>query len=187
MSAFEFITIFFALLVGLAISHLLSALVNLIQVHNRVKTYWVNSIWVVTVFIWDVFAWWGLWDLRKMEMWTYPIFFLQVLNLCGIYLMTTLVLPKVSDSSEIDLENHYFLVRKMFFLTLAWNFGSIVLINHVLFGKAIFSSFTIMPLLLAFCSLLGVFTSSRRYHGFVSIFCFVSLLIFMSLDTNIIN
>ena len=187
MSAFEFITIFFALLVGLAISHLLSGLSNLIKIHDRVRTYWVNSLWIVTVFIWAVFAWWGLWDLRKMEAWNYPLFFLQVANLCGIYLMTTLVLPKAADTGEIDLENHYFLVRKMFFVTLTWNFSSIVVINKFLFSKDILSTFAIMPAILAFLSLLGSFTESRKYHGFVSVFCFISLLIFMSLDTNVIQ
>ena len=57
MSAFEFVAVLFSVIVGLAISHLLSAASELIEIHSRVKTYWVSSIWLLTVFIWDIFTW----------------------------------------------------------------------------------------------------------------------------------
>ena len=187
MSAFEFVAVLFSVIVGLAISHLLSAASELIEIHVRVKTYWVNNIWMVTVFIWAIFSWWGMWELNNLEMWDYPSFFLVVINLSGLYLMTTLVLPKATESGIIDLEKHYFLVHRIFFIITAWNFGSIILINHFLFFKPIFSPFTIMPFLLTFLSLFGVITKSRRYHGFLSVFTFISLIIFMSLDVTIIK
>ena len=94
MSAFEFVAVLFSVIVGLAISHLLSAASELIEIHVRVKTYWVNNIWMVTVFIWAIFSWWGMWELNNLEYWNYPSFFLVVVNLSGIYFMTTLVLPQ---------------------------------------------------------------------------------------------
>ena len=187
MSAFEFVAVLFSVIVGLAISHLLSAASELIEIHSRVKTFWVNNIWIVTIFIWDIFSWWGMWELNNLEMWNYPSFFLVVVNLSGIYLMTTLVLPRATESGVIDLEKHYFLVHRIFFIITAWNFLSIILINHFLFFKPIFSPFTIMPFLLTFLSLFGVITKSRRYHGFLSVFTFISLIIFMSLDITIIR
>ena len=187
MSAFEFVTVLFSVIVGLAISHLLKAVSDLIEIHSRVKTYWVNNLWIVTVFIWDIFTWWGMWELNNLEMWKYPSFFLIVINLSGIYLMTTLVLPKSTESGIVDLEKHYFLVHRIFFITTAYNFASIILINHYLFFKPLFSPFTIMPLLLTLLSVGGVITKSRRYHGFLSVFTFISLIIFMSLDITIIR
>jgi|TARA_X000001036_G_scaffold287693_1_gene267294 hypothetical protein len=187
MSAFEFVTVLFSVIVGLAISHLLSAASELIEIHSRVKIYWVNSVWVVTIFIWDIFSWWGMWELNNLEMWNYPSFFLVVVNLSGIYLMTTLVLPQPTETGRIDLEKHYFSVHRIFFIVTAYNFASIILINHFLFFKAIFSPFTIMPFLLTFLSLYGAVTKSRRYHAFVSVFTFISLIIFMSLDVAIIK
>jgi len=58
MSAFELLTALFSVTVGLAILYLSRSVSDLIDIHSRVKTYWVNSVWVVTVFIWDVFSWW---------------------------------------------------------------------------------------------------------------------------------
>ena len=46
MSAFEFVAVLFSVIVGLAISHLLSAASELIEIYDRVKTYWVNSLWM---------------------------------------------------------------------------------------------------------------------------------------------
>ena len=108
MSAFEFVAVLFSVIVGLAISHLLSAASELIEIHSRVKIYWVNAVWFVTIFIWDIFSWWGMWALNSLAYWDYPSFFLIVVNLSGIYLMTTLVLPKPNESGQIDLKKHFF-------------------------------------------------------------------------------
>ena len=51
MSAFEFVAVLFSVIVGLAISHLLRAAAELIEIHSRVKIYWVNAVWFVTIFI----------------------------------------------------------------------------------------------------------------------------------------
>ena len=113
MSAFEFVAVLFSVIVGMAISHLLSAASELIEIHARVKTYWVNTLWFITVFIWDIFSWWGMWALNDLEYWNYASFFLVVVNLSGIYFMTTLVLPQPSESGKINLEKHYFLVLSL--------------------------------------------------------------------------
>jgi len=182
MSAFEFVAVLFSVIVGLAISHLLAAVSDLIEIYERVKLYWVNSVWVLTIFIWDIFSWWGMWALNDLEYWDYPRFFLVVVNLSGIYLMTTLVLPKAIESDAINLEEHHYLVHRIFFITMAWNFICIVLINHILFYKPLISIFTMMPLLLTFLSMLGALFKSRRYHGFLAVFTLISLIIFMSSD-----
>ena len=187
MSAFEFVAVLFSVIVGMAISHLLSAASELIEIHSRVKIYWVNTIWLLTVFIWDIFTWWGMWALNDLEYWNYPAFFLVVMNLSGIYFMTTLVLPQPTESGKVDLEKHYFLVHRFFFIITAYNFFSIILINHFLFFKAIISPFTVMPFLLTFLSLYGAITQSRKYHGFLSVFTLISLIIFMSLDVTLIR
>ena len=187
MSAFEFVAVLFSVIVGLAISHLLSAASELIEIYNRVKTYWVNTVWLITVFIWDIFTWWGMWELNNLEHWDYSSFFLVVVNLSGIYFMTTLVLPQPTSSGEIDLKNHYFSIHRIFFIIIAYNFASIILINHFLFLKPIISPFTIMPFLLTFLSFYGAITKSNYYHGFLSIFTLLSLIIFMSLDVTIIR
>ena len=120
MSAFEFVAVLFSVIVGMAISHLLSAASELIEIHARVKTYWVNTLWFITVFIWDIFSWWGMWALNDLEYWNYASFFLVVVNLSGIYFMTTLVLPRATESGRIDLEKHYYLVHRIFFIITAF-------------------------------------------------------------------
>jgi len=115
MSSFEFVAVLFSVIIGLAISHLLAAVSDLVESSKRVKLYWITSIWIITVLIWDIFSWWGLWELQSLEFWNYPSFFLVVVNLSGLYLMTTLVLPQASESKNIDLRQHYYSVRKIFF------------------------------------------------------------------------
>ena len=53
--------------------------------------------------------------------------------------------------------------------------------------KPIISPFTIMPFILIILSFLGTLIESHKYHGFLSIFTLISLIIFMSLDVTIIK
>ena len=187
MSPFEFVTIFYSVIVGLALSHILGAMSDLIEIRERVKTYWLNSVWVVTVIIWTIFAWWGLWDLVKLESWTYAGFWLVVTNLASIYFITTLVLPKAIEEGEIDLEAHYFSVRKVFFSMIAYSLYSSVLMNHYLFGKAAISEFTVMPFIVGTAALAGVFTDSRKYHQGIGVFFLFLFIMFQLMDTTVIN
>ncbi len=127
-----------------------------------------------------------MWELNKLEYWDYSSFFLVVVNLSGIYLTTTLVLPQPTDVGKIDLKKHYFSIHRIFFI-IAYNFASIILINHFLFFKPIISPFTIVPFLLTILSSFGAITKSASYHGFLSVFTLISLMVFMSLDVTIIR
>ena len=75
MSSFEFVAVLFSVIIGLAISHLLAAVSDLVESSKRVKLYWITSIWIITVLIWDIFSWWGLWELQSLEFWNYPSIF----------------------------------------------------------------------------------------------------------------
>ena len=53
--------------------------------------------------------------------------------------------------------------------------------------KPIISPFTVMPFILIILSFLGILIKSHKYHGFLSIFTLICLIIFMSLDVAMIK
>ena len=128
-----------------------------------------------------------MWELNKLEYWDYSSFFLVVVNLSGIYFMTTLVFPQPTEVGKINLKKHYFSIHRIFFITIAYDFASIILIKHFLFFKPIIPPFTIIPFLLTILSSFGLIIKSASYHGFLSVFTLISLMIFMSLDVTIMR
>ena len=188
MSPFEFVTIFCSLILGLALSHILSAVTDLYEIRDRVKTYWLNSLWVVTVIMWSVFSWWGLWKLSiDLNEWHYAQYWFLVTNLASIYFFTTLVLPKATDQGIIDLETHYYSVHKAFFSIVAFSLFTSSAVNYSLFGKAIFSDMTVMPFIVGCAAVAAVFTDSRLYHKAIGVFMFILFLFFQISDVTVIE
>ena len=188
MSPFEFITIFVSLIVGFALSHILRAVSDLYEIRERVQMYWLNSLCVVTVIMWSIFTWWGLWMLSIDRLdWTYAQYWFLVTNVSSIYFFTTLVLPKATDEGAIDLEAHYFSVRKAFFSIVAFSLFSSAAVNHSLFGEELISAMTIMPCIVGCAALGGAFTESKRYHQGIGIFIFIMFIAFQLTDNTVIN
>ena len=188
MSPFEFVTIFYSVILGLALTHIFSAVSDLYEIRERVKTYWLNTVWVITVIMWAIYQWWGLWDLSHiLQSWNYVQYWFCVTNLASIYFFTTLVLPKATDKGLIDLESHYYSVHKAFFSIVAFSLFSSVAVNHSLFGEAIFSAMTIMPFIVGCAAVGAVFTESRLYHKSIGIFMFIMFIAFQLLDNTVIS
>ena len=188
MSPFEFISVFVSLIVGFALAHILRAVSDLYEIRERVKTYWLNSLWVVTVIMWSIFTWWGLWMLSiDLVEWTYFQYWLIVINISSIYFFTTLVLPKATDEGTIDLESHYFLVRKAFFSVVAFSLFSSAVVNYSLFGQPLIGPMTIMPCIVGCAAIGGAFTDSRLYHKCISVFMFIMFIAFQLTDVIVIE
>ena len=188
MSPFEFISVFVSLIVGFSLAHILRAVSDLYEIRERVKTYWLNSLWVVTVIMWSIFTWWGLWMLSiDLVEWTYAQYWLIVINISSIYFFTTLVLPKATDEGTIDLESHYFLVRKAFFSVVAFSLFSSAVVNYSLFGQPLIGPMTIMPCIVGCAAIGGALTDSRLYHKCISVFMFIMFIAFQLTDVIVIE
>ena len=188
MSPFEFISVFVSLIVGFALAHILSAVSDLYEIRERVKTYWLNSLWVVTVIMWSIFTWWGLWMLSvDLVEWTYAQYWILVINISSIYFFTTLVLPKATEDGMIDLEAHYYSVHKAFFSLIAFSLFSSAIVNYSLFGQPLIGTMTIMPCIVGCAAIGGVFTNSKSYHKGIGIFMFIMFVAFQLTDVTVIE
>ena len=188
MSPFEFVTIFYSVILGLALTHIFRAVSDLYEIRERVKMYWLNSVWVITVIMWSTYQWWGLWDLSiRLLTWNYAQYWFCVTNLASIYFFTTLVLPKATDEGIIDLEVHYFSVYKAFFAIVAYSLFSTVVINHYLFGNNLISAATIPPFIVGCFAVAAIFTKSKLYHQIIGVLILIIFIGFQLSDTIVIG
>lgn len=183
MSAFEFVTVFFSVVLGMAVAQLMTAIAELIENRHRVRSYWVQVVWVVTILVLQAQAWWGLWQLQAVSEWNIVGFMLIVLYMAAIYLMSRLALPRPDDGADrIDLRAHYYNVHRYFFSILLATSLLAVLLNVVLFKTNLLNPIQFVPYsFIAICAI-AVWTRNPTYHGAVALFFLVAFGVFIAMD-----
>ena len=182
MSPFEFVSVFFAVVLGLAVTHLMGSIGELIEVRSRVRGYWVLNLWVLNVLLLQTQSWWGTWGLRERE-WNVLAYFLVVVYFAAVYLATVLLLPPVREGDEvIDLRLHYYQARRAFFAALALAAVLAALMNVALFGSAALSVVTLIPLGFVLLAATGAWTASPVYHAAYAILFGALYALFMIAD-----
>ena len=127
MSAFEFISVLLSIVVGLALTRLLSGVGRALEIRRKIRFYWVQGVWVVNVGLLLIAFWWAtLFSHVDEEVWLFPNFVLLLLYSVLLFLQAVLIIP--TDFEEgADLEAHFFEVRPWFFtlsaLTAVAEFG----------------------------------------------------------------
>jgi len=110
MTQHEYVFVAISVILGLAITRLLSAVANLIRAHKRVVFHWSTAVWGLSVMFYILQLWWVGWDLRTVSQWTIVDFFVLVMGSIFVFFAAELALPcedyDVSDDSELDFLQH---------------------------------------------------------------------------------
>ena len=110
MTQHEYVFIAVSIILGLAITRLLSAVAGLIRVHRHVVFHWATALWAISIMLFILQLWWVGWELRTFSDWTIIDFFALVIGAIFIYGAAELALPKedydISDDSELDFIAH---------------------------------------------------------------------------------
>jgi hypothetical protein len=184
MSPFEFVAAFFSVVLGLGVAHLLGGISALLEARDRVRTNWIHSSWVLTTILLLIHSWWGMWSLKAAPAWSYPAFLCFVAYLIALYLISTLLLPRIQEHGPIDLGAHFDTIRPVFLSFVAAVFALGTVLNYTLFTVNIFSIFIIIPGVCFVLILLGAMIRNRRYHAVLALIVLFSLLAVMLSDTT---
>ncbi len=119
MSPFEYLSVLVSIIIGLAITQLLSAAARLIQVRQRVRPHATTLLWMATLFLIDTQIWWAAFERRDYTGWNFFLFLLYLLMPILAFLLSFLVVPELGDEDEIDLAANFAGNRPWFFGLLA--------------------------------------------------------------------
>jgi hypothetical protein len=131
MSPFEYLSVLVSIIVGLALTQLLSGAARLIQLRRRVVMHPATLWWMVSLFLINVQVWWVAFDRRESRDWNFFSFLLYLLIPIGLFLLSYLVLPDLGDEDRPDLRANFDDNRQWFFGLLA-ALPAISLIEQVL-------------------------------------------------------
>jgi hypothetical protein len=170
MSDFEFVSIILSIVVGLAITRILSGLASLIEFRKVLRIHWLTVGWAVLVLLILVVYWFAIVNVwRDRVQWTFGNLGILLVMAITLYFWAALVLPR-NLGADTDLPHHYESVRRPLFAILAiW--PALGLLDFAIDGietlKALDAGIWFGHTASIGVGLLGFFTASRRVHSII--------------------
>jgi hypothetical protein len=177
ISAFEYVTVFISIILGLGVTQILTGIADLIHQNKRVKIYWPHMVWVFLVLILHVQEWWVTFQLRSFGPWRLPVFLFIILYPVVLFVLARLLFPFGLTDEKVDLKIFYFESYRKIFL-----FGAILALLTVLdniFIRDFQSKDMIGPaLVFSSCTLIAVLKPRQAWiHKVFALSMFFLLLI----------
>ena len=119
LSPFDYLTVLVSIVLGLAMTNVLTRLAVVVTARERVDFYWPPVAWAVWVFFICVQHWWAQWSTHETVTWTFLKFSTGLLDPILLFFLSALVLPERDETRPIDLGAWYYRNRAWFFGTLA--------------------------------------------------------------------
>lgn len=115
MSKFEYLSVLTSIIIGLALTNLLSGAARLIQLRHRVRPHATTLCWMAMLFLVNIQVWWVAFERRESSEWTFFSFLLYLLIPITLFLLSYLVLPDLGDEDAVDLRANFDGNRGWFF------------------------------------------------------------------------
>ena len=129
MDQFLHIRVVLGILLGLAITRLLTGLARFVQHPGRQKVYGVHVGWAAFLFVLLTHFWWWEFRLVHVHDWTFVVYAFLICYVVLIFLLCTLLFP--DDLDEYTGYRDYFLSRRV------WFFGLLALSFLLDFGDTL--------------------------------------------------
>ena len=98
MDAFSYLSVLLSIILGLGLTHLLTAAGRLIRHRDRVQLDWLPLLWAGVMLVMFVQVWWAMFGLRDYQSWTFIAFLIVLAQTATVYMMAAVVLPEESLS-----------------------------------------------------------------------------------------
>jgi len=124
----------FSIILGLSLSQALGGIAGLVRGSNKVRTYAPHTIWLTMIVLTHFLMWWSIWDFREVE-WNYAKFIVASIQPMMLFFLSAIILPPASNSSDIDLDVHFFRIRPWLLSTYA-----VTMVIFIVDGPLVFAS-----------------------------------------------
>jgi hypothetical protein len=117
LEGFNHLSVLLAIILGLAITQILSGFRGLVHARARIRMYWPAITWAWLLLVIDVQTWWAMFGLRNHRDWTFGQFAVVLLQTIILYMLAALILPDfgTEGSEPFDLRESYFRQARWFY------------------------------------------------------------------------
>ena len=93
-----------SIVVGLAMTQLLSGAAEIAQQAKPVRTYWIHTVWMVNLFVTLIHFWWWEFGLMRIQTWTFLPYAFVICFAVLLYFLVALLVPQ-HLSEQADLKD----------------------------------------------------------------------------------
>jgi hypothetical protein len=117
MSAFDYLSVLFSIVLGLSITQLLAGFAGKVRGRARIAFYWPLPLQMLALFLINVQSWWAMFGMRYMREWNFFGFFIVLLQVTFTYLMSATITPDpVGEEGRLDQREFFFREKNWFFI-----------------------------------------------------------------------
>lgn len=135
MDAYSYLSVLNSIVLGLALTSLLSGFAVMVRARDRIRMYWPLAAQMALLFLLQVQMWWAMFSLRDIRHWSFAGFLVVLMEPVVAYLATAFLIPDVRDDEELDLRTAYFREARWFFAALLLVLVDSIAKNLVLYGN----------------------------------------------------
>lgn len=178
MSRFEYLSVLISIVLALGMGEVTVAWGRLLQNRERVQFSWLHVFWSAFIVLLIIQFWWGFWNYRVIEIWSFAALVLVVVEAI-VLVLCAIVLTPTAGIEPVDLEALYFRSARPFFLL-----GVILMLlftvsDTLIMGVSLQHGENIVRLLTAMVIGVAAFTSHRLVHRFLPVAALVLLAAFL--------
>jgi hypothetical protein len=169
--AFDYVMALAAVIVGLALTHMLVGVTRMVEGPARPKLDWVHLTWLAGIFVTVLLWWWAEFQWSTTTSWTFAMYLFILIYAVLLFLMSAALVP-ANGNGQIDYRD-FFDGRKGWFLGLIVAYVLIDFVDSALKGTShlrelgwqyMFSEFATVIVAVAAMSI-----RSRTFQGVVAI------------------
>ena len=186
ISAFEYVTVFISIILGLGVTQILTGIADLVHQNERVKIYWPHLVWVLIVLILQVQEWYAFFEHRSYGPWRLPIFLFVLLYPTVLFILARLLFPISYGDGTIDLRDFYYKNYRRIFL-----FGAILaflsLLDNLIMREQIYMAEDLIGpsiILLSLSSLAILKITTPVFHKVMALFMVTMLTVTIIIQWN---
>jgi hypothetical protein len=131
MSRFEYLSVLVSIVIALGISEIVSCWGRLLRNRARVDFDWLHGFWCAFMIVLMIQFWWGFWEFRVVESWSFPGLLAVVAEVLVLVLAAMALLPNTEETGSLDLRAHYFQQSRPFFLLGGVLIAQLVLVDRL--------------------------------------------------------
>jgi len=163
MDSFRWLAVALSILLGLGVTRLLSALIDVFRSRREAKADWVPLTWAACIFLWQIQYWWAIEELPSLvKVWTPGSFLILVGLALLLFAAASLILPPAalgagrSYRAEFERDGRWSLVALSAYFVLA------LIADWLFWGVSPLSRWGVFLIGLIVLPLVSAWSPSRR-------------------------
>lgn len=164
MDEFSYLSVLLSIILGLAVTEILSGFRDLLRARGNVRLYWPSLLWAFLLLIIAAQSWWAMFGLRNYHTWTFAGFAVVLLQMIVLYMLAGIVLPERTPGETIDLRANYFAQHRWFCALAVVSILTSLAKDLVLSGSLPNRNNLIFHLLFGTMGIAAAFTNREWFH-----------------------